>query len=174
MRKYVIPKAVLMASLIAGLVTFSTNQSNAVTETFEADYEILAPLAIDENTGLDFGQIVKPSVGGTTNTFTLAPTGGVVVTNPGGGDGTHAGGEVPGELAVTAGATGLAVAQPLTGTPGACTDAANVTLDSISFGTATNSGDTNFTVAVGGVLTVDGNAAINSGICSYTVTANFA
>lgn len=162
-----------MVSLIAGLVTFSTNQSNAVTETFEADYEILAPLAIDENTGLDFGQIVKPSVGGQTNTFTLAPATGVVVVT-GAGDGTHAGSQLAGELAVTAGASGLAVTQPLTGTPGACSDAANVTLDSIDFGTATNSGETNFTVAVGGVLTVDGSAGIASGICSYTVTANFA
>jgi hypothetical protein len=173
MIKNVFPKAVIMASLIAGLVTFNSNQSNAVTETFQAAYEILTPLAIAQNTALDFGQIVKPSVGGVTNTFTLAPAGGISVT--GAGDGTHAGSEQVGELAVTAGATGLAVDQPLTATPGACTDAANVTLDSISFGTATNSGNTNFTVAVGGALTVDGNATTGpgAGTCDYDVTATF-
>jgi len=161
-----------MFALIAGLVTFSTNKSNAVTESFDAAYEILAPLAIAQTTALDFGQIVKPSVGGDTNTFTLAAATGVVVVS-GAGDGTHAGSQFAGELAVTAGASGLAVTQPLTGTPGSCDDA-NVTLDSIDFGTATNAGNTNFDIAVGGVLTVDGNAAIATGVCTYTVTANFA
>lgn len=171
MKKYVSPKAVVMFAVIAGLVTFNSNQSNAVTETFKADYEILSPLAIAQNTALDFGKIVRPSTGGATNTFELAPATGVV-TKTGAGDGTHAGSQSAGELAVTAGATGLAVTQPLTGTPGSCDDG-KVTLDAITFGTATNSGDTNFTVAVGGKITVDGDAGDATGKCEYTVEANF-
>jgi hypothetical protein len=171
MRKYVFPKTILMAALIAGLVTLTTNQSNAVTASFDADYEILEPLGIHQNNHLEFGQMVKPSVGGTTNTFTMAPATGVVVVS-GAGDGTHAGSQHAGELHVTAGASGLAVAQPLGVTPGSCDDA-GVTLTSISFGTATNSGNTNFTIAVGGAITVDGNAANGAGVCEYTVEANF-
>jgi len=173
MRKHVFSKAALMALAVAVLVALNNNQSNAVTETFEADYRILAPLSITQVNHLEFGQIVKPGTGGQTNTFTMAPATGVV-TISGAGDGTHAGSQHVGELSITAGALGLAVAQPLTGTPGACTDAANVTLDAITFGTATNSGNTHFHVTVGGTITVDGNASVSAGVCQYTVEANFA
>lgn len=159
-----------MAFLVAGLMAFTVSQVSAVQATFDAAVEILAPLEIDEDVPLDFGQIVRPTAD--ENEFQLLPAGGPVIVT-GAGDGTHVDGtQVPGDLSITGGAVGGsgAAVTDITALPLACT-LGGVTLTDVAL-TGTP-GTTPFNVAVGGTVEVTSGAALGAGTCAYTVEALF-
>jgi len=169
MKKMTLPKVAFAALAVAGMMTFTAAKSDAVQETFQAAVEILAPLTITENTQLDFGQIVKPTSG--ENTFALDPDTGAI-TPGGGGDGTHVtGAGTPGDLLISAGASGLGVdVVNVTTFPGACT-ITDVSLEAVTL--SAPSGITNFNVGVGGTVKVLSTAVVAAGTCAYTIQALF-
>ncbi len=180
MNRNTLLRSALAVAVAAGLMVFgavaalAANPGNPASLPTKVTVEILKPLTLAERTNLAFGKIVGPIGASASNTYTVAPTGGISVTGTGGGSavsGSHAGSYV------VTGSGGNAV--DFAGSPGGCSDAA-LTLNSVtpSVASATlgaTSGAAGF--GLGGSLTIvnpaTGSPPVGAFSCAYTVSAKY-
>jgi hypothetical protein len=160
---------ILVGAAAASLLMFTATTATAAEEEFDASIEIIANLAIDEITELDFGTVGKPTAGEAE--ITLEPGGAVGVD---GGDGAFVvdGSAIPGVYEIRGQDEQIV---NLTATVGSDFGAAGVSLTGLilSDDAPQLDGDGFATVTLGGTVTVDEGADEGTFTAQIDMTASY-
>lgn len=165
-------KFIIIALVLAGGLGLWTTDSPAIQKPLEADYEITdqIPIIMEQEQGLDFGQIIPPETGVQSFTVSSAGVGSPKQGAQGPTQGFIVGGEQNGIINVTGdAANGFVVGDDAV--PSSCTDSANVSLTSVS--TQVVGAVFPLVINVGGTLNVKAGTPPHVGICEYTIEVNY-
>lgn len=149
-------------AMIAGLTLLTPNKLLALEQEFTAAVELREVIKLTEQTPLNFGTIIPPSSG--NQDFTIETNGNLSTT----GTGSFVSGQSAGAILATGEDVAFSASALTLNGDGDCT-VPGVTLNNVAPSSATTL-DT--TIAIGGVINVT-SGVFGSGICKYTVTANY-